>query len=134
MKRRSGHTQGFSLIETLVAVAIAGVVLSGFYTSLSTGSLLTNRAEGQARQIHVATGVMDRVGIDIALRAGTRDNGRVGRYDWDLVIGAGQPADMQLGPVYAGELLFVFVSVRDTRTPDRDPVVLRSVRYAEGTL
>lgn len=134
MTRRMRQTKGFSLIETLVAVAIAGVVLGGFYNSLSTGGLLTSRAEAQAQKIQIASGVMDRVGIDIALRAGTRDNGRVGRYDWQLIIGEGQPADMQLGPIYPGELLFVFVSVRDPGTPEADPVVLRAVRYAEGTL
>ena len=132
--RRAAFSKGFSLIETLVAVAIAGVVLGGFYNSLSTGALLTSRAADQAQQIQIATGVMDRVGIDIPLRPGLQENGQVGRYAWELEIGSGQPRDMMLGPVYPGELLFLYVSVRDPRTPDRDPVVLRSIRYAEGSL
>ncbi|MGR3511124.1 MAG: PulJ/GspJ family protein [Paracoccaceae bacterium] len=131
MRRRA---KGFSLVETLVALGIAGAVLSGFYQSLSTGSLLAKRAGDQAERVHLAMTVMDRVGVDLPLQAGARENGQDGPLAWDLQVGDTPPADMQLGPIYPGELLVVYVSVTDARRPEADPVVIRSIRYAGDAL
>lgn len=128
------NARGFSLVEALVAVGIAGVVLSGFYESLSTGGLLAKRSGDQADKVLLAMTVMDRVGVDVALRPGSRDNGRDGPLSWTLQIGETPPPDMQIGPIYPGELLFIAVSVSDARTPDADPVVIRAVRYAGNAL
>lgn len=134
MNRRQRGARGFSLIETLVALGVAGAVLSGFYTALSTGSLLAKRAGDQAEKVQLAAQILDRVGVDVALRAGTDENGREGALDWKLQIGSNPPPDMRLGPLYEGELLFVYVSVRDPDTPDAAPVVLRAIRYAGDAL
>ena len=134
MTRRSKIARGFSLIETLVALGIAGVVLSGFYSSISTGSLLAKRSDDQAEKVLLAMSVLDRVGVDVALNQGVRDNGRAGPLNWTLQIGATPAQDMQLGPVYENELLFVYVSVTDSRTPDAPAVVVRAVRYAGDAL
>lgn len=134
MIRRRRHGRGFSMIETLVALGIAGLVLSGFYEALSTGTLLGKRANDQAEKVQLAMTVLDRVGIDIPLRAGSRDNGRSGELSWTLQVGETVPPDMQLGAIYQGELLFVAVIVEDRRTPDADPVVLRAIRFAGGAL
>ena len=134
MNKRRTSSKGFSLVETLVALAIAGVTLSGFYQSLSTGSFLSKRSNKQATKVHAAVTVMDRVGIDLPLRIGTQENGQIGTFAWTLQIGETPPPDMRLGTIYDGELLFVSVSIIDTAAPDAAPVVLRSIRYAGDAL
>jgi prepilin-type N-terminal cleavage/methylation domain-containing protein len=129
-RRRSG---GFTLIETLLALAIAALVLGGFYKALSTGSLLGDRADEQAARVLLAATVLDRVGVDIPLRIGTVETGTSGTLAWELVIGDTQAPDMQLGPIFPNELIFVSVSVTD-REGGGLPVVLRAIRYAESPI
>jgi Prokaryotic N-terminal methylation motif len=129
----SRKARGFMLVETLVALAIAGLVLGGFYTALSTGSLLDRRASDQATRMLLATTVLDRVGVDIPLRIGTVENGTEGALAWELAIGDTPTPDMQIGPIFEGELIFVSVSVVD-RDGDTPAVVLRAIRYAEAPI
>lgn len=131
---RARHAaRGFTLVETLVALAIAALVLGGFYNALSTGSLLDRRANDQAARVLLAATVLDRVGVDIPLRIGTVENGTEGGLAWQLAIGDTPTPDMQLGPIFEGELIFVSVSVVD-RDGDTPPVVLRAIRYAESPI
>ena len=131
MRRRAA--KGFSLIETLVALAIAAVVINGFYSALSTGTLLERRASDQAQTMFVASHVMDRVGVDIPLRLGN-SSGQMGDLTWQLVISNQQPADMQLGTIYDNELIFVSVSVTDETAGRAAPVTLRAIRYGQTAL
>ena len=133
MKRAGRKTRGFSLIEALVALAIAAIVINGFYSALSTGSLLDRRSAQQAEKVLLATTVLDRVGVDIPLRIGTVENGRQRELDWELVISDIPTADMQLGAVYPNELMFVSVSVSDPLNIST-PVVLRAIRYAQSPI
>ena len=131
--RRVRASRGFTLLETLVALAIAAIVLNGFYTALSTGSLLDRRADQQAQKLLLATTILDRVGVDVPLRIGTVDNGSQNGLEWELIISAAPTADMDLGPIYPSELAFVFVSVNDPAA-EAEPVVLRAIRYATEPL
>jgi prepilin-type N-terminal cleavage/methylation domain-containing protein len=131
--RARRHAGGFTLVETLVALAIAATVLGGFYNALSTGSLLGRRADDQAARVLAAMTVLDRVGVDIPLRIGTVETGTTGTLTWELVIGETPPPDMQLGPIFPGELIFVSVRVTDS-DGSAPPVVLRAIRYAEAPI
>ncbi len=130
-RRRTG--KGFTLVETLVALGVAALALNGFYSALSTGALLNDRSNEQAEKVLVATSIMDRVGVDIAMQPGFSDNGTSGAYNWDRVVSAASASDMQLGAVLPGELVFVYVSVTEPGS-SADPVTLRSIRYAETPL
>jgi prepilin-type N-terminal cleavage/methylation domain-containing protein len=133
MKRAGANTRGFSLIEALVALAIAAIVINGFYSALSTGSLLDRRSAQQAEKVLLATTVLDRVGVDIPLRVGTVENGRQRALDWELIISDAPTADMQLGAVYPNELVFLSVSVSDPLNIST-PVVLRAIRYTQSPI
>jgi len=131
MRRRCEH--GFSLVESLVALAIAAVVMAGFYNALATGALLERRADAQAEKILLATTILDTVGIDIPLRRGTTENGVRDDLTWELRMSGTPTEDMQLGAVYPNELIFVSVAVSDP-TEATEPVVMRAIRYAESPL
>lgn len=130
---RRRRQRGFSLIETLVALAIAVMALNGFYSALSTGVLLGRSADRQAAQMQVAAMILDRVGPVYAVSPGLTENGVAEGMDWTLVISDRPTEDMRLGPIQANELLYVYVTVQPERQRGQ-PVVLRGIRYAETPL
>ncbi len=130
---RRGRQRGFTLIETLVSLSIAALAISGFYQALSLGLLMERRSDAQAAQMLVATQIMDRVGLDIAVRAGTQDTGLSAGLNWSLTVSAQGTGDMRLGPLQPNELVYIYVTVEPER-PDGNPLVLRGVRYAETPL
>lgn len=132
MRRRTGQ-KGFTLIETLVSLAIATLAITGFYQALSTGLFMERRAGMQAEQMLVATQIMDRVGVDLAIRPGLQDNGVIRGMDWTLVVSETGTPDMRLGVVQPNELLFVYVTVAPP-VDDGRPVTLRAIRYQETPL
>lgn len=130
---RRGRQRGFTLIETLISLAIAAMTISGFYQALSTGLFMERRSGVQAEQMLVATQIMDRIGVDLALRPGLQDNGSIQNMDWSFVVSESGTSEMRLGPVRPNELLFVYVTVTP-QDPQGTPLVLRSIRYRETPL
>ena len=127
IRRRAAR--GFTLLETLVSLAIAALVLNGFYEGVATGTRLIARGDQQAERMLVAASVLDRVGADIPLRGGTTDRGTTDGHAWELVVTAAPPSDLrQVAPV-DGRLLFVSVTVAAPDGGD-DVIVLRAARYA----
>ncbi len=133
MMFRRRRDKGFTLIEALVALAVATLSVVGFYQALSQGAFMEQRAGWQAEQMLVATQVLDRVGVDIPVRNGLQDNGNSRGLDWTLTIADTGTADMALGPVRGGELLYIYVSVAAVQ-PEGNPLVLRGIRYAQTPL
>ncbi len=129
MRRRGSRSRGFSLIEALVALAIAAAVITGFYTALSTGMQLRAKAANQAEAVLLAATVMDSVGIDIPLRIGTQTQGEEEAGQWSLVISDRPPPDMGDMPFGSGTLAYISVAVTGQQN-----VVLRSVRYVQSPL
>ena len=128
--RRSKSQRGFTLIETLVSLSIAALAVSGFYQALSTGLFMERRSGIQADQMLVATQLFERVGIDLVLRTGAQETGTSKGLEWSLTISEGGTSDMQLGPIQANEVLFVYVTVESPQA-DGVPLVLRGIRYRE---
>ncbi|MEO0370116.1 MAG: prepilin-type N-terminal cleavage/methylation domain-containing protein [Pseudomonadota bacterium] len=129
MRRRRGISRGFSLIEALVALAIAAAVITGFYAALSTGLQLRAKADKQAEAVLLAASVLDRVGVDIPLQIGTQQEGEDPAGRWTLVISNRPPPDMSAVRMGDGTLAFISVAVRGEQE-----VVLRSMRYLQSPL
>lgn len=132
-RRRRRGTRGFSLIESLVALAIAAAVITGFYAALSTGMQLRARADTQAEAVLLAASVLDRVGVDIPLQVGTRMEGEETAGRWSLVISDQPTADMRPTPLSDNTLAFISVAVTRQQT-EQPQVVLRSIRYVQSPL
>lgn len=124
------QNRGFTLVETLVSLAIATLAVVGFYQGLSQGLFMERRADSQAAQMLVATQIMDRIGVDVSLRAGVTENGSLHGLDWTMVMSDRPTDDMMLGFVQSGEIVYIFVSVESDQ-PGGAPLVLRALRYAE---
>jgi prepilin-type N-terminal cleavage/methylation domain-containing protein len=131
--RRTGRHRGFTLIETLVSLAIATLAVTSFYQALSLGLFMERRADDQAVQMLVATQVMDRVGVDVPVRAGTQETGTAQGLDWSMVISEGGTSEMNLGVIQQNELIFIYVTVEPDRA-DGSPLTLRGIRYLETPL
>jgi prepilin-type N-terminal cleavage/methylation domain-containing protein len=123
--------KGFSLIETLVALAIASGVLAAFYQSTAGVLALNERGRQQADLMLVSEAVINKIGTEIALVAGIRD-GRQAGFDWRVEI---QPAeditvrDDQDNPLTlpARNLFRITISLTrvGARTPDKVIETLR---------
>ena len=130
---RRARQKGFTLIETLVSLAIATLAITGFYQALSTGLFMEQRSGMQAEQMLVATQIMDQVGVDFGVVPGTQNNGVIRDMEWSLVVSESGTGEMRLGPVQAGELLFIYVTVALPRA-EGSPLTLRGIRYRETPL
>ena len=133
MRRRDPLARGFSLVESLVAVAITATALSGFYGALSTGILLGDRADARAAQVLVAATILDRVGPEVNLVPGLAEEGVLDGHRWRLTIGDRPTEDMAFGLVREGELAFVYVTVEPVGG-DSASVTLRAIRYLEAPI
>ncbi|MEL6682947.1 MAG: prepilin-type N-terminal cleavage/methylation domain-containing protein [Pseudomonadota bacterium] len=130
---RRRRQKGFTLIEALVSLGIAALAISGFYQALSTGLFMEQRSGVQAEQALVATQIMDRVGVDLPLRAGLQDSGTLRDLRWELTVSETGTSDMQLGVIQPNELLFIYVTVTP-QVAGGTPLVLRGIRYRETPL
>ncbi len=127
--RRRPADAGLSLVEAVVALAVAATAVASFYDALTSGALLSRRAEARAEAALAAFLVLDRAGIDLPLIPGAQEQGRLRGLDWRYrVIDAAARIDgLALSP---GEVLLVEVTVARAGEPYR----LLALRYAEDPL
>lgn len=103
---RSASSEGFTLIEVLIAVAILGVslavILSGFSTSLDRMQETRDRTAALA----LAQSLMDRVGVDLPMSEGRREGtSEDGRLAWRIESESyGSDADRDAWPAEAYEV------------------------------
>ncbi len=88
--RRRRSDRGFSLVEALVALAIAAGVMVAAYQGGSAALGLKQRSETQARAILIANDIAARLGRDIELWSGHTMTGEADGMSWRVAI-SGNP-------------------------------------------
>jgi len=94
MARRAREGAGFTLVEVLVAFAIAALGLAALFQIFATGLRSAAISEGYARATMLAESQLDRVGIEQPLAPGERFGVFDDGYRWHVAIAPYQEAEM----------------------------------------
>ena len=109
---RISRQGGFTLLEVLLAFMVFALSFT-VVLEIMTGSMRnTVRAREYTEVSLIAQSLMDQLGLDIPLMAGTSQNGQSGAYEWDMEIytyndSVGDALSVQLGELTGIELLQV---------------------------
>jgi prepilin-type N-terminal cleavage/methylation domain-containing protein len=101
--RRS--SRGFSMIESIVALAIAAGVISAYFKAISTSLDLERRTRARVDAARIAHDLIDQIGFEIPLEPGTASSGSTGSLSWQIRIATGAgliASDGQAAPSTAG--------------------------------
>jgi len=110
--RQPSASAGFTLIEVLLAFVVFALSFTVVLEILSGSMRNTVRAKEYTEVALIAQSVMDQVGLDIPLEAGTSSSGESGDYQWQLEINpfvgtADNAHSLELGELTGIELLEV---------------------------
>jgi len=94
--RNSRRDGGFTLIEVLIAFTILAIVLGVAFRALSTGLGHERTADLVTARVLAARSVLDRVGLDIPLEAGTTGGELATGEEWALEIAAVEFAALEV--------------------------------------
>lgn len=83
---RPSKARGFTLLEVLLAFVIFSISFAVVLQILSGSIRNTMRSKQYTEVALIAQSVMDSVGLDIPLEAGSQASGTSGEYEWQLEI------------------------------------------------
>lgn len=95
MPRRPSEAAGFTLVEVLVAFAIAALSLAALLQIFATGLRSAASSEGYARATMLAESQLAGVGVEQPLAVGESSGTIDGGYRWRVVITPYLEADME---------------------------------------
>lgn len=85
-RRREQGARGFTLLEVLVALAIAGMALAALFAAGSSGLFATDAAARTEEALERAQSHLAAVGQDVALLPGNSAGDDGGGYRWHLSV------------------------------------------------
>jgi general secretion pathway protein I len=85
-RRAATGEKGFTLLEVLLAFVIFSLSFAVVLQIISGSIRNTMRSKQYTEVALIAQSVMDTVGLDIPLEAGTEASGEAGDYNWHLMI------------------------------------------------
>lgn len=92
-RARPGGSRGFSLVEALVALVIAGGVVTAYYGAMASSLDLARRSEASAEAAVIAGALLDQIGHEIPLDPGGYEGRTVAGFGWRLRITVGAGID-----------------------------------------
>jgi prepilin-type N-terminal cleavage/methylation domain-containing protein len=128
MRRGRHDDSGFTLIEVLVAFAIAAVLLLPLLQSFSTGIGAATRSEAATEATLIAQSALEGIGDSVVLGDGASIDRQEGRYHISALVrryeGGGGPA----GPILTVAPYEVSVTVDWQEGPRTRSLTLRTLR------
>lgn len=91
------RSRGFTLLEVLLAFVIFALSFAVVLQILSGSIRNTMRSKQYTEIALIAQSVMDTVGLDIPLEAGTEASGESGEYNWYLQVYEYVPTEDETG-------------------------------------
>jgi general secretion pathway protein I len=134
--RRAAAEAGFTLLEVVVAVAIAGLALVGLFQAGSGGLFAVDTATRAEEALQRAQSHLAAVGRDAALVEGESSGDDGGGYHWRLQV---QPAAQRQGVAADGvtpqnaTLYSVLVSISWQSRGHERAVTLQTLRLGAGS-
>jgi general secretion pathway protein I len=134
--RRAAAEAGFTLLEVVVAVAIAGLALVGLFQAGSGGLFAVDTAARAEEALQRAQSHLAAVGRDAALVEGESSGDDGGGYHWRLQV---QPAAQRQGVAADGvtpqnaTLYSVLVSISWQSRGHEHAVTLQTLRLGAGS-
>ena len=134
--RRAAAEAGFTLLEVVVAVAIAGLALVGLFQAGSGGLFAVDTAARAEEALQRAQSHLAAVGRDAALVEGESSGDDGGGYHWRLQV---QPAAQRQGVAADGvipqnaTLYSVLVSISWQSRGHERAVTLQTLRLGAGS-
>ncbi len=131
---RTASAAGFTLLEVVVAVAIAGLALIGLFHAGSIGLFSVDTAARAEEALQRAQSHLAAIGRDAALVQGDSSGDDGGGYRWRLRV---EPVDARQTPAPDGTLetttlYSVEVAISWRSQGHERAVVLRTLRVAAG--
>ena len=80
------RNRGFTLLELLLAFVVFALSFATVLEILSGSMRNTVRARHYSEAALTAQSLMDQVGLEIPLQAGSFSNGEAGEYEWEIAI------------------------------------------------
>jgi len=123
--RKAGPSEGFTLLEVLVAFTVLAIFLTALIQAFSQGLRATDVAEERATAVLVARSKLAEVGRSLPLEDGEQSGTLESGLEWRLTIDAPQSDELSLGE--DSSLRTYQVTVRIHRG-DRPLFTLRTLR------
>jgi type II secretory pathway pseudopilin PulG len=132
--RRKQASGGFSILESLIALAIAAAVLNAYFDTIAVALSLDRRSRAHAEAGILAAALMDQVGTDIAVEAQSQEGATDRGGRWRITISPGAALDVAPGtaPYAVAGLATVVVNIEGPELPNGYRLV--SLRLINGTL
>ena len=129
-----GHDAGFTLVESLVALAIFVAVISALYQGLSVGWRGLRRADAEDRALVIAQNALASAGVETPLVASTQAGVTPDGIAWQADIRAPTSASPAASSAPGFQGFWVTVTVRWKEGPRRpeQALQLQTIKLRRG--